>query len=368
MLQRPFKQATNSRDGTVKKSIPLFAACAFTCGSTLANTSAHNGFLNVLLRYENDTEHLQLRDRERIRSIIRAGVISTWSDTWQTQVRLSSGLKNQQNVPAITLHRFNDQRIPDRDVYIDRAFATGKFNDITLKLGKMPWGSKQVTDIFWDRDLNPIGASVDWKVNKAHSLHVSHLKPLDGSSDTTGTLNIVQWQYQFKMDDWSFGIMPWWAKFDSDPQAQYATRDTQFDNQFVRVSAFAKYGQWQLGADVGKSIESDSEIFATGDVSNEFKGEDTSIAVELRHGSLKHEGDTLTQFKAFHVERFGVIREFAQNAVARYTTANVKGWDARVRHRISKNIWLGVRYSDTETLKGDAEQGKRFRIETQLSF
>lgn len=357
----------------MKKQLLLTAFIALICGSANANTTEHEGFLNLLLRYENDTEHLQLRDRERIRSIIRAGINSTWSDTWKTQLRFSSGLRNQQNVPAITLHRFNDQSLPDKDVYIDRIFVTGKFDDITVKAGKMPWGSKQVTDIFWDRDLNPIGASLDWKLNENHTLHAAHLKPLDGDSDTTGTMNILQWQYTTQLGSWSFGFMPWWVNFEGDKNAKYATRDTQFDSQFLRLSTFVKYGDWRLGADLGKNIEGDSEIFSQSDISNEFRGEDTSIAVELRHGALKHEGDTLTQFKAFHVERFGVIREFAQNAVARYTTGNVKGWDARVRHRVSPNIWIGMRYSDTEALRGDPsrgeiEQGKRFRIETQLSF
>ncbi|MCY7296625.1 putative porin [Alteromonas sp. a30] len=329
---------------------------ALFCNGIHSETLRHESFADVLLRYENDTEHNNLRDRERMRVIAHVGIQSHWSTRWQSQVRLSTGLRNRQNVPAITAHRFNDQPNPDDDVYIDRAFLTGSFSQLTVKLGKQPWASKQITDIFWDRDLNPIGASVDWQISDNNTLHVSQFKPLDGEGATVGNLTVAQWQSTTRWKQWQLTFMPWWVNYNGDTNARFATKDTQYDNEFVRVSMSANYGPWQLGADVGKSI--------TGN----FDGEDTSFAVELRHGQLKYENDTLLQFRVFRVERFGVIREFAQNAVSRFTTANMEGWDFRLRHKIGAYWWLGMRYSDTETISDEEETGKRLRIETQYTF
>lgn len=66
--------------------------------------------------------------------------------------------------------------------------------------------------------------------------------------------------------------------------------------------------------------------------------------------------------------KYAVVGEFAQNAVARYATNNIEGWDLRVRKKMSPKWWLGMRYSDTEAIVGSEQQGKRFRIEAKYNF
>lgn len=331
-----------------------------TGNSKEADEQSHKPFADILVRYEDETGSKGIADRERIRVIAHAGLKSKWTNNWYSTIRLSTGLKNKQNVPAITVHRFNDQPQPDSDIFLERAFVTGKFEKFSVNLGKIPWGSKQITDVFWDRHLNPIGFSANLKASKQHNFHFAHFKPLDGASGTVGDMTVLQWQFSYEFDGVQFSLMPWWVKYSGETGATYARKDTHIDNEFYRISAFMKSGKWRLGTDIGKGDP---------DISNaQLADEDTSFAVELRHGGLKKVDAVLTQFRIFKVERYAVVGEFAQNAVARYATNNIEGWDLRVRKKMSPKWWLGMRYSDTEAIVGSEQQGKRFRIEAKYNF
>ena len=99
-----------------------------------------------------------------------------------------------------------------------------------------------------------------------------------------------------------------------------------------------------------------------------FSGEKLSYAIELKYGGLKQVGSYLTQLKYLYVERFSVVTEFAQNASSRFATSNFKGWDLRIRHKLTKKLWVGGRLSRTQRLVGSPEQSVRFRLETKYMF
>lgn len=323
----------------------------------------HKVIANAIIRYENETEHLNIKDRERMRLIAHAGLQSKWSDNWSTQIRFRTGLKNRQNVPAITFYKFTDQPQPPNDVFIDRLFVQGKFDQFSFKAGKIPFQPKQVTDIFWDHHLNPIGLSVNYKASKNHQIYFARFKPLDGATATVGDMTVLQWQAKWQFDNWQFAFVPWLVDYRGEDDARYATRDTALDNQFLRISSYVKTGKWRFGVDWGRSLNRTAD-FPAGD----FEDQTNSYAFEVKHGGLKHPGDYLTHFRVFKVERFGVITEFAQNATARFATSNMEGWDIRVRRKMAKNWWLGTRLSDLERITGNLEEGKRFRIEAKYSF
>ena len=90
----------------------------FITFSLSANSVEFNMFGDILLRYENETEHPKLKDRERLRAIAHLGAKAKFNERLSLIGRLSTGLKNKQNVPAITLARFDDNKIPDRDVFL----------------------------------------------------------------------------------------------------------------------------------------------------------------------------------------------------------------------------------------------------------
>lgn len=330
--------------------------------SQQACSAEHNAFFNGVLRYESDSEHPTLNDRERLRYIASAGMTSSWNNTWETHVRLRTGVKDRQNSAAHTVYRITDQSLGQRDVFIDRAYMVGRFDNITLSAGKIPWLSEQITDIFWDRDLNPMGVTFDITLAPTHQLHLAYLQPLDGSSATVGHLSLAQWQARYQWRDVEFGLMPWYVNYSGDT-ATYAVNDTHLDNQFIRLSSYVKWGQWRLGADIGKSTKGQAHF-----PSNDFQDQNASYAVELRHGQLKEPKAILTQFRAFHVERYGVISEFAQDGTARFATSNLRGWEVRLRRQMTENWWLGVRYTDATTIIGPQEAGKRLRLEAQFRF
>lgn len=318
---------------------------------------------NVLLRYENETDQINLEPRKRLRVIASVGAAYQVSDDISLIGQVRTGLKNKQNVPAITLKQFTDNPSGDKDIYITRAFTHFRFDKITVIAGKIPWKSVQITDLFWDRHLNPIGLHLDYDLSKNQRLTFASFKPLDGATSTIGHMSLVQYSTELNTSLGKFWLSPWIVNYKGQAGATFATKDTQFDNNFIRFSSALKLSSFQIGADLG---------WSTKRVPNEFyelySNERFSYALELRKGGLKKIGGYLTELKYLHVERFSVVTEFAQNASSRFATSNYKGWDLRIRHRLTNNLWVGARLSRTKRLIGTPEQSVRFRIETKLSF
>ena len=322
-----------------------------------------NFYGDLLLRYENEGDHVKLADRERLRLIAHAGIKLKVSDTWTFDTRLSTGLKNKQNVPAITLYRFNQQPRPDTDVYVDRFYVKGTLQSASIWLGKIPWKSKQVTDLFWDRHLNPLGIHIDLPVFSNQMLQLASFKPLDGNDGTVGHMTLIQYHHTFSFDKLNWSISPWYVHYSGEENARYAKKDTALDNRFIRLSSKLSYRNFQLGVDLGRSLETFEGL-----EQGEFADQKSSYAVELKYGKLSHVGAYQAHLRYMHVERFGAIQEFAQNAVSRFATTNFKGFDFRLRKKMGNKWWIGMRFSDTEKLVGNKEEGIRFRIETQYKF
>ncbi|UAA40488.1 putative porin [Paraneptunicella aestuarii] len=318
---------------------------------------------DILIRYEDEGNHISLPPRERMRLIAHAGIKTQWTENWLTHFRLGTGLKNKQNVPGITIHRFSEQPQPDSDIFLERAFIQGKGENWKVEIGKVPWNNFQVTDIFWDGDLNPWGMNFNYEVSAQSTLYLSYYQPLDGNSDTIGDMSLIGFQWREKMGNWQLGITPWFVDYQGESNAQYATKDTQYDNQFLLLSAYAKYGMFKVGLDYGHSLD-DFDYVANGKYSDQKE----SVALEFAHGGLKSSGDWLIQFRLLKVERFGVVTEFAQNAVSPFATSNFKGVDLRIRRKMSPEWWLGMRFSDIQRIIEPLEEGYRFRIEGQYKF
>ncbi|MEM0912598.1 MAG: putative porin [Pseudomonadota bacterium] len=317
--------------------------------------SKFNG--HALLRYENETRLSNQADRERMRLIARVGINTTWSARWTSVLRASTGLKNKQNVPAITIYKFTEQPQPDNDVFVERAFVQYASPQTQLRLGKQPWYLYNVTDTFWDRNLHPIGVSLKHQIAKGHKFNAGVLMPLDGQSGTIGQMYLAQYHFTKKTNNYTLNIAPWIAFFNGQGEAEFATRDTDIDHKSMRLSSSIKRGDWQLGVDTGLAIDSQRD-----------DGENFSITTELRHGNLKQAGNWLTQFGYSHVERNAVIREFGQNARAAKLTTNFSGWDMRVRYKLNKSTWIGARFSHLDSLEGPKVTSNRFRIEARWSF
>jgi hypothetical protein len=140
-------------------------------------------------------------------------------------------------------------------------------------------------------------------------------------------------------------------------QAEFATRDTAIDHQSLRLSMMAKHAQWQLGLDLAQAMDTPEDGFG-----------DHSIAAQVTYGKLREPGTMQWHVRYVHTERYAVITEFAQNAIAGFSTSNIKGYDVRYRYKVMPRAWIGLRYSDIESIRGDDKAGTRFRIEIGISI
>lgn len=333
------------------------------CVCAIQSSQAMDISANLLLRYENETDQINLTPRKRVRAIGSLGITSHLNENWSWVAEARTGLKNKQNVPAITLYQITDQAEGDKDIFLSRLYTKVKFSKVTMFIGKIPWKTQQVTDLFWDRHLNPIGIHFDYAVGQGNKVIFTTFKPLDGAKNTIGHMSIVQYQKKLSTDFGQLTLSPWLVDYRGQSGAKFAKKDTQFDNQFVRLSAAIKRGEWQLGTDIGWSTKS-----LPSSVSKDFAKQKLSYTFEIKKGGLKNIGDYLTQLKYLYVERFSVVSEFAQNASSRFATSNFKGLDLRVRHKLSKRLWVGGRLSKTKRLIGSPEQSVRFRVEAKYSF
>ena len=316
---------------------------------------------SVLLRYEDDFDHRLFKERERLRLIADLGLNSDWSEHWFSEIRLSTGLKNKQNVPAITIYRFNSQPSPDDDVFLNRYYLGYRSGKFITQAGKVPWQIKHNTDMFWDMNLNPYGITARYDKDNNTRFDGGFIKPLDGKDDTVGTLIYLAARWTFPVGQYTLTLAPWFVDYQGEENAEHATRDTQFDNRSIRLGATLAAGPYKLGLDIGHSLDD----FA---VLDQFKNEKTAWIAQLKYGNLKKPGNIDASVRWLHVERFGVITEFAQNGTSRTATSNFEGYELRLRYKIQANWWVGARFSDITTLVGIQREGKRFRFETKYSF
>jgi hypothetical protein len=360
-LKAPCLKVSNVKQ--VRYSMNQVYIAIALCVLLIQSSHASEISANVLLRYENETNQIHLTPRKRIRAIAVFGVTTDVNDNWSFTAQASSGLKNKQNVPAITLYQITDQAQGDKDFFLSTFYTKAKFDNLTLFVGKIPWKTKQVTDLFWDRHLNPVGIHFDYAFGKNTSIKLATFKPLDGATGTVGHMSIFQYQTKLPTAFGQLTLAPWFVDYQGELGAQFARKDTQFDNQFVRFSGSLKRGEWQFGTDIGWSVKSVPVEFR-----EQFFSQTLSYTFALKYGGLKNIGDYLTELKYLYVERFSVVTEFAQNASSRFATSNFKGWDLRIRHKVFRNLWVGGRLAKTQRLVGLPEQSVRFRLETKYSF
>ena len=95
--------------------LSALAANNETINATNTNKWTHQVQGFVLFRYED--ERFSFRsDRSRLRFIGNLGIVLS-NEQWSFQSRLTTGLRDKQNVPAITLVHFSEQPQPDSDIY-----------------------------------------------------------------------------------------------------------------------------------------------------------------------------------------------------------------------------------------------------------
>lgn len=343
----------------------IFTCClAPFCLINKAVASEFSAFGMSILRYENEKKLNGNTDRERLRLIAQGGIKYKLNESSTFITRLSTGLKNKQNVPAITIKRLNSQAQPDNDIYFDQIYLKYIRKGVEYRIGRTPWSFGAETDTFWDRHLNPLTAYAKYTINDTQSFSAAFIKPLDGQSNTIGNMFIAQYSFGARYQDIRFQFRPWLVQYKGESDARFAKRDTQYDHSSIRLATGATYKKWRIGLDVGYAFNLDSAIEETGGLEQQNK----SIVSQITFGNLKAVNHWQWHLRYMHVERFAVISEFGQNAIAAKLTSNFSAWDTRFRYRITPSIWVGARLSLSQSLLGDFSQSNRFRIEARWAF
>lgn len=326
-----------------------------------ANAAPLDFYADALLRYEDDYRLLNSSRRERIRFTGHAGVQGQIGNQWHWNLRASTGLKDRQNVPAVTLKQFTDQSYPDRNVFIDRAYVVHERNKLKIWVGKTSWLVPSATAVFWDSDLAVYGASARYAHSDQWAIFAAALKPLDGQTRTTGTLNYAGVSNQIGFGAYQVTMTPWFVDFHRDTGTEYTNRDVEFDHRSIRLSTIIKKDRWRYAVDLGRALNSFN-------VTDEFSDQKDMIVGQVSYGDLKRRGHWQAMARYLYIERFGVVKEFAQNSTSRFETSNYQGLELRFRRQMGENWWLGTRFADTRTIAGEKERGRRFRIEAKVSF
>lgn len=319
----------------------------------------------TLLRYEHESSFNEnVADRQRVRLIVHGGFKVQIDDTWSAVGRLSTGLKNKQNVPALTIKRFSDQPQPDNDIYVDQAYLQFKKPSFAIKVGRVPWSFNAATDTFWDRNLHPYTIHFARNIDKEQSFNAAYIKPLDGQYHSVGNMFVMQYKNMQLHRGITWEFQPWVVVYEGEANARFADRDTALDHRSVRLMLSATFQTWRLGMDLGNAFTNHEAT----DVLQNGLSEGKSIVTELRKGRLKLAKDWQWHIRYMHVERHSVIAEFAQNAISAKLTSNFKGWDARFRYLVRPNMWVGTRLSMVKSISGAYTKSNRFRIEARWGF
>lgn len=121
------------------------------------STSSGTPVLDVLLRFERTDLPGRLEALERFRSRVRAGYRYFGDSGTEWGVVVEGALGSDDNRSNI---ENNDNEKSD-GAGLDEAYVRHRFNDsVALQLGKAPL-PLELTPLTWDRDLRPIGASIE---------------------------------------------------------------------------------------------------------------------------------------------------------------------------------------------------------------
>lgn len=153
-------RALEARLGADKSAAPASAITPAAVASA-ADKPRLNVTGDMRLRYQGDYSDSDGRDRDSAQVRGRLGATYSVNDTVTLGARIVTGDPDDPNSTDVQLSNFDD----DLQVSLDLAYAQLSFGDLKLYGGKIPQPFTR-TDLVWDSDVNPQGASAVYK----HSL------------------------------------------------------------------------------------------------------------------------------------------------------------------------------------------------------
>ncbi|MGF1484168.1 MAG: putative porin [Opitutales bacterium] len=326
-------------------------------------------------RFESERDSVVGRaDRTRVRLTQRLGLRWEPSAHWEVNVRARTGTFENQNTPTITLIRFDDNAIPDRDVFADRYFLRYQRAGWRLTTGRQGFPYRFVTDYFWDRDVDPTGIHLakTWRPGNARlTLAASYFRLPDGSIKLHGDLWSAQaeWQQPVPLGTLRFQFSG--HRFGGRPDPQNLTELTGERDYFVLVGS-ARLERTLVGAPAWLGFDGivnvqDYSGIADDPVIAQFSDDVFAFGLGASWGENRQRGDLRLRYNYAYVESLAVNEEYAQDTLSRFGRSNIKGHDFRAIVSLASSLTVMARLSLTEQIIGP-EQGVRFRIDTTWRF
>lgn len=159
---RALESRLGATPGADKSAAPVSASAAAPAAlASVADKPRLNVTGDLRLRYQGDYSDSDGVDRDSSQLRARLGATYAINDRVTIGARLVTGDPDDPNSTDVQLSNFDD----DLQVSLDLAYAQLNFGDLKLYGGKIPQPFTR-TDLVWDSDVNPQGASAVYK----HSL------------------------------------------------------------------------------------------------------------------------------------------------------------------------------------------------------
>ncbi|WP_448546569.1 putative porin [Thalassotalea fusca] len=317
---------------------------------------------STLLRYEHEYgANNQVADRKRLRTIVKFNAQYYYSDSLTFQLKARTGQSDNPGAPAITLVRFDDHKIGDRDLYLEHLNINVHHEVGNTLIGQQSMPLRASTDFFWDKDIPVLGATFKrhdnadtvFGENMTWSAHLSTIN--EGAGDYIGQLTSLSGELK-PSNSWKVALN--FVHYQGKAGAENLTKDTANDGSFGVVSlrySVSKMWPVDVFADVFKN-------FDVHGATNKFSGQDIGGGIGIETRQLPRLPNWHFKYQYAYVERHAAIDDFAQNGLSRFARTNVKGHDLHIKYNFNKRHFIRLRFARTQQIIG-SETGNRLRLD-----
>ncbi|MFK8027472.1 MAG: putative porin [Gammaproteobacteria bacterium] len=325
---------------------------------------------------DTDPENSESQSRDRYRYRLRLGAEAEVNDEVKIGLGFASGSDDARSVNS-TL----DDGFSTKDARLDYAFAEWKPSDwVSVVGGKFNKRKDYLwapTDMIWDGDINPEGASVHLQTDNSFGTaygNVGHwILGEDRNSSDDPTLTYVQVGHKFKSGNFFGNVAGTYYSFDGLEGASIIA-GSGGNNTIMGGTYLFDYDSVGLSAEVGiKDVLMQGKVFAIfGEyIKNDDSDEDTGRAFGFKFGDKKVKNTGTWQFKYINADlEADAFVDFTGDSNRLGGQTGYMSNELIFKYAIAKNIILGLDYYDSEQdVPGlDDDEEKRFQSDIIFKF
>ncbi len=289
------------------------------------------------------------RDRNRLRLRARIGASFAPNDAWSGKIRLATS--SGQGSPYETMETLGNTA---DSIGFDTAYIayTGVEN-LTLVMGKTPLNFWQTAEVWWDQDNNPEALAAVYQLGPV-TLNGAYAIIKEGKWD----------------DDWSTALYQAVLNdsFANGMKYTLAAGGATLNAEDIATGedAFNSMSHWIVGGQIKGSGWRAAFDYIQGDADDE----NTAYVVHGRYQVTETIG---LRAYIYHVETYATLGDgaFTQDNFpsAEASADNYDGYRLQLDYKIADNIYMDLRYYDTEiiTKRIDGQDADRSRIQANFN-